>query len=234
MNAGEDQPCFCFFTILEQLFYHIQACCVNGEYTAHSDDPDFWCFFNNMHGLSEFAGSSKEKRTVYFKDLYAIRYFSCYNGVWIILFIPVSKLFCYDSNIGELSHSLHKENDREQHSDLYGECQIKEHRKAECGEQDNNVASRAFKKLPENLDLAHVPGNNDKNCCQRRHWNELGPFSKKEHDQEQRNSVNYPCDWSSAAIFDIGCCSGDCSSNGDATKKRSNDICCSLGNQLHI
>ena len=86
----------------------------------------------------------------------------------------------------------------------------------------------------EGSPLTHIVSYDKQDRCNGWHGNHTGIRHQHDQNDHQCDGMHHTGHRRASAIFNIGCCSCDCSCRRNASKQSRGNISCTLGYQLHI
>ena len=139
------------------------------------------------------------------------------------------------ANIGNLGHTLDKQDECGQQTDLNGDNQIEHHGQNEGDHQNGDVTlGSGFADLYELSPLAHVVGHHEEDGGDDGHGDPCGVGHQNQQNYQQNYRVDHAGDGGTAAVIYVGGGTGNGAGGGDASEKTGEDVAHTLSDQLGV
>ena len=201
-----------------------KACAVNRGYALHSQhDAVLAGFFRNLQDL---IGRAEEQRAAELVNGSIFR-----NRLICFVFGSIIPL----AQFGGVAHALHEKHACEDEPNFDCDHKVEHDRERKREHEDENIAlRRCFDDADELPPFAHVVGDHEKNCGDRRHGDQSGIRHQHNEDKKQHDCVYDADHRRAAAVLYVRCRTGNCARCGDAAEECGADVANALRHKFHV
>ncbi len=139
-----------------------------------------------------------------------------------------------DLDIGGLSHTAHEEQTGTEQTDLDGDGEVEDDRQEEGDPEHDDVALWVLQDGNKASPAAHVIAHDDEHTGQTGHGDILRQRHEEQEDEQQHGGMDDACNGRTAAVVDVGHCTGDGTRGRYAAEDGRRQVGQSLGDKFCV